>query len=109
MNWKITRPNHIVRFERGEPICMVVPYPRGLLEACQPERAPLAENAELAEAYQRWSRERDEFHERIADGDFEATRQGWQKDYFQGRDPGSERFVEHQTRLPLRPFTRRSE
>ena len=32
MNWKLTRRYHAVRFERGEPICMVVPIPRGLAE-----------------------------------------------------------------------------
>jgi hypothetical protein len=29
---------------------------------------------------------------------------GWQKDYFQGRDPDSERVEYHQTKLTVRPF-----
>ena len=41
MNWKLTRPNHSVRFERGEPICMVVPIPRGLAEQLEPVYVPL--------------------------------------------------------------------
>ena len=104
MNWKLTRPGHLVRFERGEPICMIVPYPRGMLESFLPQRRPLASNSELSAAYQRWSNERNMFHLRVAERDEQAIRVGWQKDYFQGRDPGSDRFSEHQTKLPLRPF-----
>ncbi|MEQ8786491.1 MAG: DUF6065 family protein [Pirellulaceae bacterium] len=104
MNWKLTRPDHLVRFERGEPICMVVPYPRGLLESCRPQRLPLAENPQLKSAYQRWSHDRDIFHQRVAEGDEQAQRAGWQKDYFQGRDPGSDRFGSHQTKLGVRRF-----
>ena len=33
-----------------------------------------------------------------------AVRSGWQKDYFQGRDPGTETFAEHQTKLKLPLF-----
>jgi hypothetical protein len=104
MNWKLTRPGRMVRFERGEPICMIVPYPRGLLENCLPLRLPLAENPELKNAYERWSRDRDDFHRRVAEGDQETLHAGWQKDYFQGRDPGSDRFVGHQTKLGVKSF-----
>ncbi len=109
MNWKLTRPDNTVRFQRGEPICMVLPYPRGLLESCEPKCVPLSENQELEQAYRRWSAERDEFQERVAAGDLEAIEVGWQKDYFQGRDPGSEPVAGHQTRLSLRPFERDGE
>ena len=30
MNWKFTRPNEMVEFEKEEPICMIVPQPRGI-------------------------------------------------------------------------------
>ena len=104
MNWKLTRPHEVVRFERGEPISMMVPYPRQLLNQLIPQLRPLSDNLELRADYQRWSHDRDEFHRRVAAGDIEAVRQGWQKDYFQGHDPGRERFEEHQTRLRIRPF-----
>ncbi len=104
MNWKLTAPQSIVRFEVGEPICMVVPYRRDTTAGLVPLRRPLAENAELKEQYERWSRERDEFQKRVAEGDTEAIRRGWQKDYFQGRDPGREKFEQHQTKLSLPPF-----
>jgi hypothetical protein len=104
MNWKLTRPNHPVRFDVGDPICMIVPMQRGFLESLSPKRMPLASNVELERRYRQWSQERDAFHQRVADGDEEATRRGWQKDYFQGRDPGEQRFDQHQTKLRLKEF-----
>ena len=104
MNWKLTRPNHVVRFDVGEPICMVVPYPRGLPDSLSPRRQALDSDAEVSRAYRRWSADRDEFHRLVAAGDKEAIERGWQKDYFQGRDPGSERVEYHQTKLTVRPF-----
>jgi hypothetical protein len=104
MNWKLTRAGHPVRFEVGEPICMIVPTPRGFLESLSPRRMPLSANAEMNEHYQQWSRERTAFQNKVADGDAAASRRGWQKDYFQGRDPGEERFDSHQTKLGLSEF-----
>jgi hypothetical protein len=106
MNWKLTRPHEAVRFERGEPICMIVPYPRQMIDQLAPLPRPLDDNPELAADYRRWSAERDAFHQSVADGDQEAIRHGWQKDYFQGRDPGRDPFQEHQTRLAVPTFRR---
>ena len=36
MNWKFTRPNLKVRFEKGEPICFFFPIEHGLLERFNP-------------------------------------------------------------------------
>ena len=104
MNWKLTRPHDIVRFERGEPVCMLVPYPRNLLDSLSPKLRPLADDEELQLAYEQWSNDRNAFHQLVASGDPDAVRRGWQKDYFQGRDPGNDRFDGHQTRLVVRPF-----
>jgi hypothetical protein len=51
MNWKITRPNHRIRFEKGEPYCFVFPIKRGLAEATQPTLKHLGENPELKHDY----------------------------------------------------------
>ena len=107
MNWKITRPNEVVRFDRGEPCCMVVPFPRGWLEKFQPSIQPLASNSVIATEYARWSADRDAFQERVASGDEAAIRVGWQKDYFHGKDPGTDKCPTlHQTKLVLREFNR---
>ncbi|MEB3329976.1 MAG: DUF6065 family protein [Candidatus Sericytochromatia bacterium] len=36
MNWRIQAPHRPVRFTKGEPLLMVVPYPLDLLEAVEP-------------------------------------------------------------------------
>jgi Family of unknown function (DUF6065) len=104
MNWKLTRPGLPVRFERGEPICMVVPFPRHLLSSMNPIRTPLSNDPVSEERHRNWSRDRDAFHRKIEERDEVAINQGWQKDYFQGRDPGLESFADHQTKLGVREF-----
>lgn len=104
INWMLTRPDHLVHFERGEPICMIIPYPRGLLDELFPCKESLENNAELADSYRRWSADRDEFHRQMAAGNQEVLERGWQKDYFQGGEPGSHRVDEHQTELTVRPL-----
>jgi hypothetical protein len=59
------------------------------------------------ERHRRWSQDRDAFHQKVEDRDAQAIRQGWQKDYFQGRDPGTEIFEEHQTKIGIREFEER--
>ena len=40
MNWKVTRPNEWITFRRGEPVCLIVPIPRGLTESLDPGVEP---------------------------------------------------------------------
>lgn len=103
MNWKLTRPFCPVRFDAGEPICMLVPVQRGLLESLDPQRRSLADNLELAARYRTWSHERDRFHDEVRRG---VTREEWQRDYFKGRDPDGTTAPEHQVKLEIKPFRR---
>lgn len=109
MNWKLTRPHHAVRFERGEPICMIVPVPRGLAEQLEPVYVPLDDNAELASEYREWERSRDAFNKDLSLRKTEAVQRGWQRDYMKGRTVRGQEAEEHQTRLRLREFTRGEE
>ena len=52
MNWKITRASEWIRFEEGEPYCMLVPIPRGLAESLVPERMPMTANPEVKAQYE---------------------------------------------------------
>ncbi len=104
MNWKLTRPHHRVRFERGEPICMLVPVPRGLSEELEPVYAPLESNAKLAREFHEWEQSRTAFNRDLAVARPEAVRRGWQRDYTKGLTPSGEQAEEHQTRLKLRKF-----
>jgi hypothetical protein len=109
MNWKLTRPDYPVRFERGEPICMVVPVPRGLAESLEPVYAPIATNPELEREYREWERSRQRFNARLEMRQPDAVQRGWQRDYTKGLTPSGSRAEEHQTRLELREFTRAEE
>ncbi len=104
MNWKFTRPGLDVHFERGEPICMVVPQARGLAECLEPVQTAITENPELQRHYLEWSASRDRFLTDLVQGKSEARRLGWQKDYTRGRLPDGRCFVEHQTHLQLKEF-----
>lgn len=88
----------------AEPICMFVPYPRGPLDSFLPRVESLDENSELSASYRKWSADPSEFHRLMAVGAEEVLKRGWQKDYFQGRDPDSEKFSEHQTKINVRSF-----
>lgn len=106
MNWKLTRPGQLVRFEEGEPCCMIVPVPRGLAESLLPRIEPLAADPELAAQFQTWKTQRERFQERLDAYEPAAVRMGWQRDYMQGRDSRGAVFPEHQTSLSLKRFRR---
>ncbi len=103
MNWKVTRAFEWIRFRKGEPICMLVPIPRGLLEGLQTAIQPVEDNPELNEKYTAWSNSRASFLDNLMKKDPQTVERGWQKDYFQGRT-ASGTFDGHQTRLNLGDF-----
>jgi hypothetical protein len=106
MNWKLTRPNYTVRFDRGEQVCMLVPVPRGLAEALEPQLDRLEHHPELAKLYATWTKERDAFIQALRQREPEAVARGWQRDYLKGLLPDGTRATEHQTRINLKEFAR---
>jgi hypothetical protein len=107
MNWKMTRPNHCVTFEIGEPICMLVPQRKGELEAFHPEVRDLESAPDLLEAHEKWSEQRARFIDDLPLQGSEANRQGWQKHYFRGLSADNQPAPEHETKLRLRDFVDR--
>jgi hypothetical protein len=109
MNWKLTRPGLAVRFDRGEPFCMVVPQKRGELERFVPEIRQIETEPETRDEVEQWSRSRDKLYINkflaTYSNDFAQYRKEWDRDYTRGRTPGGELAREHQTRIRLRPFT----
>lgn len=103
MNWKFTRPG-AVRFEAGEAIVMIVPQARGDLEGFSCAISELAEDPKLQSGYQSWARSRSDFNRRLTEKEVEAVKQGWQRDYFQGKNQGGERTQSHQTNRKLGSF-----
>lgn len=111
MNWKLTRPDHPVRFEADEPFCMVVPQRRGELESFAPEIRDLTRDREAYEASLKMSQRRHELQVRKFLGryspDFADAQYEWEREYFKGLRPDGTRAAEHQTQLRLPPFANR--
>ncbi len=80
MNWRFTRAC-TVEFVVGEPICLIYPIQRGLLEMFEGEICMLATDPDLQKRYEEWSVSRERFLNGLRDKEPEAIKQGWQKDY----------------------------
>lgn len=104
MNWKVTRPGEWIKFTAGEPVCMVVPVPRGLAESLVPVTTPLTKNEELHAKYRAWEASRSTFLTGLSEKDPDVVKRGWQKDYFQGKQSAGDTFDGHQTRLEMKDF-----
>ena len=108
MNWKLTRPNHPVRFEENEPFAHFFPVERAAIEAVEPTFAAIDGNPELKEQFQTWSRSRDAFHERMRTNPPDNPSDKWQKLYYRGQNPDGQCPVsDHQSKLRLREFARK--
>jgi proline iminopeptidase len=83
MNWRFTRPG-VVRFERDEPFCRVVPVVAQALEDLTPQIHPLESDQELAEQFRQWREQREFFRLNNRSGNEHTLRAGWQKFYFKG-------------------------
>ena len=104
MNWKLTRPNHTIVFEAGEPIAMISPVRRGQLEEFLAEIQPLSANQEMFDNHVAWSKSRESFNADLKESESAAKKAGWQKDYTRGRTITGEAAPEHQTALELKEF-----
>lgn len=108
MNWKITRPDHPIRFQAGEPVCMIVPQRRRDLMDVVPTVTTLSHHPELAGHYTAWELNRRE--QQIRDflrsegraPDDEHVPESLQ--YFRGIRGDGIRAQAHLTRLSLREF-----
>ena len=103
MNWQLTRPHHTVSFEKGEPIAMIVPCERGLLERFQPSLVPIGADTETADRHSQWAASRRRF---IASSRFPTNRptQNRQGHYSRGIDLDGTRAAVHQRSLRLEHF-----
>jgi Family of unknown function (DUF6065) len=107
MSWKLTRKLMPVRFEVGEPFCMVVPQRRGELEEFAPELRRIESDEDLHRKHEMFLRSRgDEKWVTQAAADVAAgNRVQWQGDYTRGRHrDGEDGAHDHQTRRHLRSF-----
>lgn len=104
MNWKITRPDHVVTFKAGEPICMIVPQARRELESFDPRTAAIRSNPQLAKAHRLWAMRRFRFKSSLRTAGNKVVGKTWQKHYFDGTSPSGDSATDHQTKISLRDF-----
>lgn len=101
MNWKIMSAGIPVRFEAGEPLFQAIPLARNVcadIEGAAVSYRRLDEDPEIARAYREWNEGRLKFHAAKSAG--QVRPDGWQKDYFQGRDALSRVAApEHMTKI----------
>ena len=101
MNWRLTRPGE-VRFDKGEPFCLIAPLQRGMLEAAQPEILDINDYPELVKEFEAWKSSRAEFLEKLKINDEQTVKQAWQRFYFKGQAPGSDnRISYHSSKMRL--------
>jgi hypothetical protein len=104
MNWCVTRPDFTLRFRSGEPLCVIYPIERHLIERVEPEMRPISDEPGLEVSYQQFLQNRAEFVTRSASINA-SDREKWQKHYYRGIMPdGGIGQQEHQTKLTLSPF-----
>jgi hypothetical protein len=105
INWKITRPNHRLRFERGEPFCAFFPIPRGMAAACEPQRASLDDEPKLVDAI-RWGTARRNLGGLLGERERDLHQLWYVKGEFP-RPSAGEAPHDHETNLDLKPFRAR--
>src|SRR5437764_9584400 len=101
MNYKIMIPEYPVRFEPGEPLFQAIPLVNNVcadLETASVSYRKLQDDPDLLRSYLEWDQGRTQFHDQKAKG--EVRPDGWQRDYFQGRDAtGQQADTEHMIKI----------
>ena len=106
MNWQFTRKRHKIRFEKDEPICTILPYPRHYVGKFDPKLKVINENPKLYNQYVAWKDDREQFLADLKDPTSDAVKEGWQKTYMKGEDQFGKAFAGHQTKVRTRDFSR---
>ncbi len=104
MNWRFTRKHTPIAFEANEPIAMIFPVQRGLVESIEPEIRAMESDPELRAAYLKWANSRKSFNEELNVDGSDAQRKKWQKEYFRGEHEGETVVDDHRTKLRVKPF-----
>jgi hypothetical protein len=106
MNWRFTRPDQRVTFDRGEPFLCIVPFPRHYPQRFDPTIRSLSEDPGLKAEFLAWKASRTRFLAEMEEEGSEAREARWQKHYLQGTTPSGYVFPGHERSLPLRAFRR---
>lgn len=105
MNWRFTRPDHRVRFEKDEPFAFIMPVERNKLADVKPTFLPIDDDPDFRAQYDKWSKSRDAFNASIKANPPATPAEKWQKLYYRGVDSdGCPRIKDHQTKLRAPEF-----
>jgi hypothetical protein len=107
INWKMTAKNTRVRFERGEPIAQILPYPGDLISEMQPEIQMLSmdNNPELFLKYEDYRKKRIVFNEKFK---YDGSKR--QKYYIRGEDSLGNKYPEnHRTDWKTKTFQNKTQ
>jgi hypothetical protein len=83
MNWRLTTPDKVVRFKKGDPICFLQPIPHNYAETFSFDIDFLENNRELNEKFHAYNNSRGEFMKRRQEG---KEKNVWQRHYFNGKN-----------------------
>ena len=109
MNWRITSPDVPVRFEEGEPIARVFPYPLELLDNTGIELHDLDEDPDFKSQFDDWGKQRQQNYQ-ARQHKLNTTRPGenpdldtlWNRQYVKGKGAG-DAPVQHQALFRCQP------
>ncbi len=105
MNWRLTKPGELVRFEYLEPFAFFFPMPRNMVEDFTPRTASIDDEPELKQRFQEWSQGRRDFQKRIAAEPPKAPADRWQKHYYRGVATNGDVLTDdHRTKVRVKPF-----
>jgi len=103
MNWRFTRPDHEVTFEKDEPICHIFPISMDLLEATSPNIEPIQNSPCLEKQHDDWSIDRRRFNTELPIKGSAAESEKWQRLYQRGLFPdGKPTEQPHRTKVRLK-------
>ncbi len=101
MNWKVLKADIPVRFEKGEPLCLVYPYETRMVSDVTAEIRPITDNPDLKEEYDRWV-----FMRYVTEHtDIEDALPAFKGKYVRGQDYAGSKGENHQKRIPVPKFT----
>ncbi len=107
INWKFTRRRVWATFEKGAPVCFLLPQRRGELDQFVPRLVSIAAAPdELYASYDAWRASRRDFNADLKRPGSPASQASLQKHYFGGVFPDGSAAPQHETRMHLRTFTR---
>lgn len=96
MNWRFTEAEKTVKFEAGEPICRIMPYPLALLNEMKMEFHDLGEDPVFMQKVQEWDQNRQRNYQKQKEAEQQWAAEGkkpemkdlWNSQYAKGE--GSE-------------------